>query len=221
MKKEAEPSSPCLPALSPGHERWLEAAANGAQLAEQQRGPHASEAKRVNFTEGHRHAPVKPAELVNVDSVTGALSTICCQQRCLAAWLVEDALVFRREIAKRNEAERLSYLLYILTLSPKSALGYHSYKLQTAQRTFSVCRRALLAILGVSSGKLDHASHLEKLGLHSAPPHGNVDRREDKLSALCESWWRLYIAEYCDQISAKKVLTPSSETFHDEYVVGC
>lgn len=172
----------------------------------------------MHWTEGHRHIPVKPAELVNEANIADCLSINCCQKRCLGSWPVADALVFRREIARRNEAERLSYLLIILSMSPKSTSGYHAYQLQTVAHTYSVCRRALLAILGISSGKLDHAVHLEKMGMHSVSPPGNIERRDDKLAAQCESWWKQYSAEFCDRISAKKVLTPASETFHDEYL---
>lgn len=202
-------------ALPSPQERWAEQ----QTLARKAHGPHPpEEASHAPCNEGHRHVPVKPVELVNEDNIAESLSSPCCQKRCLTSWLVEDVLVFRRQIAKRNEAERLSYLLTILSLSPKSASGYHAYQLQTAACTYSVCRKALLAVLGISSGKLDHALHLEKLGLHSPPPHGNVERRDDELATQCESWWRQYSADLCDQISAKKVLTPASETFHDEYM---
>lgn len=172
------------------------------------RGPHPPAAPQHHHDpEGHRHTPLKPAVLLDQTALLTELQRPCCAHKCLKSWTVSDALQFRSEMAKRNELERLEFLLQdILPNCVERTSGRHLYRLQHAHDgkpvEFVVCRCALLVILGVSAGKLGHALHLRQLKVHTVV-HGNTARRESAFALMCESWLAAYVTEFCDKVSDK------------------
>lgn len=176
------------------------------------RGPHPDTAHHRHEPEGHRHAAVKPAQLVDKGALELELRQFCCQHGCLGNWKPEDASPFRSAIASRNEHERLDYIrMEILPHCELKESGRHSYRLQIesehTKESFGICRHALLVILGISGGKLDHAIHLERLHL-SAPDHANKLGRDSTFAVWCESWLARYIEDCCDKVSETKTVLP-------------
>ena len=209
--------------LPSAHERWQEAVNAGAPHAQNARGPNPPvERKQQHFPEGHRHVPLKRAELVNRDNIQFALDEGCgCKNKCLAWWRYETVLPFREEIAKRKELERNTYVCQLLDKychTRKS--GYHGYRLPSKPNAtaplHSLCRAAILSILGICSGKLTHCIHLDQVGI-AVEAHGNSASREPKLAVQCASWWAVYDKEFCETMSSADHYTPTSEPDAERY----
>lgn len=192
------------------------------------RGPHPPSAPEHHHEpEGRRHVAQKPARLVDIDGLRSDLNQTCCEHKCLQSWDCADAMTFRMQISARNERERLEYLLHeILPHCAQLDSGRHIYKLQVhhsgQDRLYHVCRAAMLAILGISGGKLDHALRLQKLKL-PVPEHGNTSKRESPAAVLCESWLAVYVKEFCDKVSEGKFELPGWLVFlcyRDSFSLG-
>jgi hypothetical protein len=190
------------------------------------RGPHPASSHDHDMEHephGHRRQASKLAELVDRGNIDNALTAGCeCKHNCLKSWGIDDVLPFRQQMSIRNEQERLAYLLHEILPHCKATIsGRHSYVLVAPvngkPQSFELCRSAFLIVLGVSSGKLDHALALQKLKL-PVPEHGNTQRREQPMATLVESWWQEYRKDFCDKTGHDKFELPGFSVCKDALI---